>query len=265
MNINTLSRVVNTHNYPINNTQSTNYAALISQCRSKLGDTGLCLLPQFITPDALSVIINESQQLAPAAHHTEHWRSSPNGVIEADISQLAHSTRASIGSVAFDQLSEESPLRTLYQSTEFTAFLNDLFDGPTLYLTADPLVSCMLTILQPGDELGWHYDPNDIVVSLAVQQADNGGEFEFVPNIRAPAPNAQHNEATTLSGTHPGIISKSLAPGTLSLFNGHRSLHRVAPVGEGQPRIIALFNFSETPDYYFSRRIQNKFFGRHAH
>ena len=53
-----------------------------------------------------------------------------------------------------------------------------------------------------------------------------------------------------------------LAPGTLSLFNGHRALHRVAPVTGRRPRIIALFSYAAQPGYIFSDHIHQRFFGR---
>jgi hypothetical protein len=48
------------------------------------------------------------------------------------------------------------------------------------------------------------------------------------------------------------------------MFNGHGSLHRVAPVAGTRERIIALFNYMAEPGYVFSEEIQRKFFGRVA-
>lgn len=259
-----INAIVDTARYPIHRCDTAEYAGLIEHCKANLQHNGLCLLPGFIRTAVQRQIQNEARELSPGAHHTEHWRATPNGVDDADDSRLCSSTRAALGSIGCDRLAPDSPLRTLYHSDEFTAFLNAVFDGEPLYPTADPLVSCMLTVLQCGDELGWHYDPNDMVVSLSIQAADSGGEFEFAPRIRAPAADAQRNEKAVLNGRYRNTISKALGAGTLSFFNGHRSLHRVAPVGDGKPRIIALFNYSQTPGYQFSSDIQQKFFGRSA-
>ena len=35
-----------------------------------------------------------------------------------------------------------------------------------------------------GDQLQWHFDQTDFVVSLALQDADEGGDFEVAPFIR---------------------------------------------------------------------------------
>ena len=35
-----------------------------------------------------------------------------------------------------------------------------------------------LAVMIEGDELGWHFDQTDFVVSLAIQSSDDGGDFE---------------------------------------------------------------------------------------
>jgi len=264
MTTNPVAAIVDTTRYPIHSPNTCAYEQLIEQCKANLRHNGLCLLHGFISDEMLQQIQSEARELSGRAHHTEHWRATPNGDGEANDSYLATRTRAAAGCIGYDRLAQDSPLRILYQSDEFTGFLNAVFDGNPLYPTADPLVSCMLSVMQTGDELGWHYDPNDMVVSLSIQAADGGGEFEFAPHIRAPATNAQRNEQAILDGRYRDTISKTLSAGTLSFFNGHQSLHRVAPVGAGQPRIIALFNYSETPGFRFSTDIQMKFFGRNT-
>ena len=76
-----------------------------------------------------------------------------------------------------------------------------------------------------------------------------------VPVIAYPAPDV--GESFTAALVRPPI-----APGTLSLFNGYRSLHRVAPIPGPGARIMALFNYMAEPGYVFSADIHEKFFGR---
>ncbi len=42
-----------------------------------------------------------------------------------------------------------------------------------------------LAVMGDGDELQWHFDQTDFVVSLALQDADEGGDFEVAPRIRS--------------------------------------------------------------------------------
>ena len=37
----------------------------------------------------------------------------------------------------------------------------------------------------PGQELGWHFDRTDFAVTLSLQQCEQGGVFEYVPNLRS--------------------------------------------------------------------------------
>ncbi len=259
-----LSDIIDMERYPVDDLSSDKGRTVVSACRGQMAATGLCLLPGFVRDEAVMEMQKSAASLMPKAHYTEHWRATPNGDETCPDSLLTQETRASMRSIAFDYLADDAPLRRLYLWDGFTAFINAVFDGPRLYITDDPLVSCMMTVLEEGDELGWHYDPNDIVISLSVQAPVDGGEFEFAPRVRFPAANAFDNEKAILAGVFPGVISKRLPAGTLSLFNGHKSLHRVAPVVGERQRVIALFNYSEVPNYMFSAGIQSRFFGRVA-
>ncbi len=242
--------IVDLRRYPIGQPGSEAAAAAIAACRAQMVACGLCLLPGFVRHEALRTMLAQARALLPQAHHTEHWRAT----------SIARETRASIGAVAYDRIGGDSPLRALYDWPGFTAFIAGVLDVEALYPSADPLVGCMLTVFGPGDELGWHYDPNDGVVSLVLQAPRAGGEFEFAPGVRGDS----RAEASVLDGRYPGTVSRGLRPGTLSLFNGHRSLHRVAPVRGARERIVALFNYAAEPGYRFSADIHRKFFGRAA-
>ena len=52
------------------------------------------------------------------------------------------------------------------------AFLAALLDRSTLYRYADPLGALNLAVMGDGDELHWHFDQTDFVVSLAIQSSD---------------------------------------------------------------------------------------------
>ena len=257
-----LAGIVDLERYPIADPASPQGRALVDDCHRQLDETGVCLLPGFIRPAPLSSMIGEACALAPHAHHTDHWRSVDYELDRNPDDPAPRATRASIGAVAYDRLTPDAPLRGLYESDEFTAFIAAALNARPLYRCADPLTSCMLTVAGSGDELGWHYDANDGVVSLLLQSAASGGGFEFAPGSRDHGAATLDMENAIMDGGHKGVVRLPLEPGTLSLFNGHHSLHRVTPVGGDQPRIIALFSYSDEPDYVFSDKIHRNFFGR---
>jgi len=251
--------------YPIEDLHSDDGQQLIADCQRNLTENGICTLPGFIQPAALLSMQQEANRLAPGAHYTEHWRATPNGAgnepTASPESTLCMQTRASMHCIAYNQLTTRSLLRTVYEWQGMTGFISTVYDGAPLFPTADAVVSCMLTVLRDGDELGWHYDPNDGVVSLLLQKSTSGGNFEYAHNIRAPRSGSAAAEHAVLTNTFDATESIDLEPGTLSLFNGKRSLHRVAPVRGNVPRIIALLNYCETRDYEFSDLIKQQFFG----
>ena len=55
------------------------------------------------------------------------------------------------------------------------------------------------------------------------------------------------------------------ALGTLALFRGTRSLHRVSPVVEGPTRLIALLSFDRDPGMVFPAKAQLNNTGRTTH
>jgi hypothetical protein len=127
------------------------------------------------------------------------------------------------------------------------------------------MVGNMLGAHRVGDELDWHYDPNDGVVTLMIQRPDAGGRFEFAPMNRPDDPD-EGVQCTAIdavmSGRWPCVREVDQKPGTLTLFNGNRSLHRVTPVEAGPERIMLLLSYDSRPDQIFRDDIRIDFFGR---
>ena len=105
-----------------------------------------------------------------------------------------------------------------------------------------------------GDNDGWHYDPNDGVATLLLQSPDDGGEFEYAPNIRSEAD--EHYAGVKRLFDDPENVGRRVPqqPGTLTFFNGRNSMHRVRPVGKSnKPRIVGIFSFDQRPDQIFGQ------------
>ena len=89
-----------------------------------------------------------------------------------------------VGAVAYDLFPDDSPIRQLFEWDELRAFVAAILGLDTIYPYADPLGALNLAVMGDGDELQWHFDQTDFVVSLALQDADEGGDFEVAPFIR---------------------------------------------------------------------------------
>ena len=83
---------------------------------------------------------------------------------------------------------------------------------------------------EQGDELGWHFDGADFVVTLLLQASESGGVFEFAPMLRTADDRNDDGVRALLAGERDAIRTMSGEPGTLALFRGHWSPHRVTPV-----------------------------------
>ena len=119
----------------------------------------------------------------------------------------------------------------------------------------------MVTEFSAGDELGWHFDPNDGVVTLMLRSAGAGGAFEYIPNVR-------HRDdlraiiGDVLAGRCEDVRELDVQPGTLTLFNGYRSLHRVAPISATPSRRMLTLSYDSAPEQRFGEEIHLRFFGR---
>merc|ERR1712060_833896 len=88
----------------------------------------------------------------------------------------------------------------------------------------------------------------------------HGGEFQYVPDSR-PAIDSMNAWSEVEAHIEGKGKTPELHPGSLYLFAGNRSLHRVSPVSRGQ-RINAIFTYVEEEGDRLNEYTLRKFFGR---
>ncbi len=123
---------------------------------------------------------------------------------------------------------------------------------------------CNLAGMNAGDELQWHFDQTDFVVSLALQDSDAGGDFEVVPFVRSADDERYDAVARVLAGDRRDVTRLPMTPGTLLVFAGRNSIHRVAPVAGATPRLVALFGYDTKPGTMSSELLKAVRYGRIA-
>ena len=249
-----IADIVDLERYPISDPESPAAEALVLAGRDRLAAEGVFILPGFIRPAALAGMQDEADRLCPDSfRRSGHRNGFPPG--------MGDRTRLSLGCVGYDQMSLESDMRRLFLWDGLTRFVSDVLERRPCFRSADPIASCMVTELSPGDELGWHFDPNDGVVTLMLRSAGSGGAFEYVPNARH-----RDNLPTLIEETLAGECrlrqELDAQPGTLTLFNGLQSLHRVAPVVAPPSRLMLIFSYDSAPDQQFGEEVRLRFFGR---
>lgn len=109
----------------------------------------------------------------------------------------------------------------------------------------------------------WHFDTNEYTVSMLTQEAEEGGSFEYCPNIRSAEDERFDDVRDVLDGRPARQPERlPLRPGDLQLFKGRYSLHRVSPVRGGLARHSAIFAYSERPGVIGSVARTRQLFGR---
>ena len=254
--------LVNLDAYPIQDIQSPTAQALVAKCRKDLDKNALCTLEDFVSPEALMVMKTEIDGLLTSAYRAEHERTPYSWRYNLDFPD-GHPRRAlhlnRYGYLLYDQFKKTALISQLFEWAPLTEFVRQVLGFETLYRTADPYLSIVVNIMQTGDELAWHFDTNDGVVSLMLQPADEGGHFEYAPYIRDEVDENYGGIQELFEGSSSLADQPAIEAGTFALFKGRRSCHRVTPIGQTtHPRVNILYSFDERPGMVFSEASQRE-------
>jgi hypothetical protein len=81
--------------------------------------------------------------------------------------------------------------------------------------------------------------------------------------IRSPDDENYDDVASVLRGdARDRVVVEPMTPGTLMLFEGRHSLHRVTPVEGTRPRYVGLFGYDTKPDTMSSELLKQIRYGR---
>jgi len=217
--------------------------ALIARANQQMRDEGVCVLPHFITSSAVQLMVDECDTLAPLAHRSAPKRN-PYLTQASGDGTATTVLYDSLEVLAYDHFPSTSVLRQLYESDELLEFIRSCLGVAKLYRYADPFGALNVSIMRDGDVLDWHFDMTDFVVSIALQSSSSGGDFENASRIRDAG---EHAIAELLEGDRTRVRVEPMTAGTLMLFNGRRSMHRVSPIVGEVPRYVALLAYDTKP------------------
>ena len=173
-----------------------------------------------------------------------------------------HFADYAVRAVAYDITPVGSPLARLYEWDPLTDLIEGaLYRGP-IFRYVDPFGAVNLAVMGEGDQLQWHFDQTDFVVSLAIQSAEAGGDFEVVPRIRSAEDECYDEVASVLAGDRSLVETLPMTPGTLLIFEGRNSLHRVSPVSGSRWRHVGLLAYDTKPGTVGSDLLRADRYGR---
>jgi hypothetical protein len=253
--------------YPILALDEAPGRALAVHCRAQLAESGACELPGFLTGEAAERMTKESEGLIPLGHFAD-----TPATVYIDLPDLSlpegHPRRAvgrsAVSAVAYDLIPAAHALRQLYEWQPLTDFIAAALRKPHLYPYADPFGALNVAVMKARDELYWHFDQTDFVVSIALRSAEAGGDFEYAPLIRRADDENYPAVQRVLEGDRGPVRTIPMTPGTLLLFEGRCSMHRVTPIRGEIERLVALLAYDTKPDTVSSPLLQQVRYGRQA-
>ncbi|MDK2753270.1 MAG: hypothetical protein KYX61_05375 [Gammaproteobacteria bacterium] len=267
VSIEEMNKLIDLDRYPIDRLNSKAGQLLVARCRSDLDDCAAATLPSFIRQAEIANLVEEAESLVQVAHRydgdsvtfyeEDDIGCSDTDSLESVVRSARHPNRYC--QILNYQIPNHSDLRAIYLWPPLTEFIRQVLNVEQLFLSQCPHLALTMKVAYEGDTDGWHYDPNDGVITLVLQTADNGGEFEYAPNIRNKID--QNYAGVDRLFKSPDIEATRLAlePGTFTFFNGRHSMHRVRPVGSTrQPRIVSIFSFDQRPDHFFAQSYIDK-------
>ena len=262
----TLDQVVDTARYPLSELESVEGQEVVSRARRELSAIGCTVLPEFIHPSLHDLLQQECSAIAPRAHFDIATVNVYNMAVDPSLPE-DHPGRKPFergnAFVARDRIPASSLVSQLYSHEAFQRFIASCFELERLYELADPLSGLVLNVLPPGMEHPWHFDTNEFTVSMLTQEAQDGGVFEYCPNIRSAQDENFDDVRDVLAGPGERLVRRlTLRPGDLQLFKGRYSVHRVSPVRGETARHSAIFAYSERPGVIGSVTRTRQLFGR---
>ena len=93
--------------------------------------------------------------------------------------------------------------------------------------------------------------------------AESGGHFEYVPGLRGENREGYDEVERILDG-EVDPVRMPFEAGTLSIFAGHYTLHRVTQVGGRHHRLVAVLCYNREPGVANSDEVRKLFWGRAA-
>ncbi|MFY9237840.1 MAG: hypothetical protein WAO78_02985 [Roseovarius sp.] len=260
--------IVNLDAYPILDPADPRRAALVARLRQELDEKQYVSLPDFIRPEAREKAVADAKAALGGAHHNNsnrncylHRKGDPalpqdhprNLMMEASSRMLA-----------YDRFPDDCPVKTLYHWEPVRQMVAEIVGSDRLYDNEDPCQPVNLLCYDTGDRSAWHFDSeNAFTMTLMLQASEGGGDFEMVPNTRSDDdPNFDYVARVVKGDCPQDAVSVARAAGSLCIFRGCNSLHRVSPVKGPTMRIMGVFVYETEPGVVGDPDVNATIYGR---
>lgn len=259
--------ILNLDRYPLDREGSHEWKALVDKSIADLEATGMFNLEEFVLPGIAQKAASEIAPLMATQSYT-HKRVH-NIYFQPEIPELAtdHPALRKVETInhtiCADQIANSLVL-SIYEYAPFARFLAATMGKQSLHTMQDPLARANVMSYRQGEALNWHFDRSEFTTTLLLQEPERGGEFEYRSDLRSANDPNYAGVASLLEGRDPDVKRLRLKAGTLNVFRGKNTAHRVTTVQGNVDRMIAVFSYYENPGVMFSAQERVGFYGRAA-
>lgn len=259
-----ISDYVDTTRYPIDRGDAQR-AAVVAPLRADMESEGCAVLKGFVREQRLAELVDECDRVAQYGHRNFN-RTNPYFTVDRPDLPDRHPLRRffdrSNAFVPADHFGDQSIVRAIYEWPPFAPFIQSVLGESDFHRYGDPLADVIVNLAEMGNGFPWHFDTNNYTVTLAIQNAESGGDFEYSPHLRTPTDENYPGVTRVLDGDATLIRTLRLEPGDLQIFKGRYSLHRVTPLAGLQLRYVAIFSYVERPGMVGSPERTRQLYGR---
>lgn len=247
-----LAELLDLDRYPLFTPLDPAYREAVDRARVALRADGCAVIDAIVRPEAVRRLSAEIVARKRTTHYSTQ-NINPYFHTTPDTSYPSHHPvntfiERSSGFIPGDAWDDECAISVMFRSDALTRFLADCLELPSLHCYADPLAGLTANILEPDQQFSWHFDTNDVAVTVLIDPADDGGLFEYAPATRTADNENFEAIQAILEGGRDGVRVLDLRPGDLQIFRGRHSLHRVTRVAAtSQPRHSAIFAYTAEP------------------
>ncbi|MCB9392265.1 MAG: 2OG-Fe(II) oxygenase [Acidimicrobiaceae bacterium] len=262
--------LVDLDRHPVHRPGTAAYDELFERCCADLAAHGMFDLEGFLRPAAIERAVHELRPLVDHdsfLHAREHnvWFLPADEAAATHGLDLGHPSLATMltanRTVCADQMAG-AVVMAVYEWAPLRAFVAATVGAAELHPMADPLARVNVMSYRDGEALQWHFDRARFTTTLLLQRPLAGGRFEWRHGLRS-ADGVDHDGlGEVIAGTDASVDHRDVRAGTLNVFAGHDTVHRVAPVHGEVDRLIAVYSWAEQAGVTFTDAERIGFYGR---
>jgi hypothetical protein len=259
--------VLDLDRYPLDREGSSDWQDLVDRSIAELESSGMFNLEGLVRPGIAERAVAEIQPVMDTESHVhKRWH---NIYFKPDLPELysGHPALKKVETVSHTVCADQIPgsiVLAIYEYEPLIRFLAATMDKAALHVMQDPLARANVMSYRAGETLNWHFDRSEFTTTLLLQAPEGGGDFEYRSELRATDDPNYEGVARLLEGNDPLVKRLKLKPGTLNVFRGMNTAHRVTTVSGNRERMVAVFSYYEKPGVIFSDEDRIGFYGRAA-